>query len=194
MNALDYVIIIAVAIGALHGLRRGALGMVTSVVSLVAGLYLASEYYESAADLAVRELGTSPSVSSVIGYIAVFAIVFIAVGVLGGFVSGVLRTIHLGWLDNLAGAVVGGAIVAIICGLAVMLIAAVLPSDAQLLRQSKLTPIVLTYEESLVAMIPAEVKATYERHRDDLMRYWIETALKAHEATTTPTASPSPSH
>ncbi|HUA36538.1 MAG TPA: CvpA family protein [Candidatus Binataceae bacterium] len=194
MNALDYVIIIAVAIGALHGLRRGALGMVTSVVSLVAGLYLASEYYARAADLAARELGTSPNVSSVIGYIAVFAIVFVVVGFIGGFVSGVLRTIHLGWLDNLAGAVVGGAIVAIICGLAVMLIAAVLPSDAQLLRQSKLAPMVLTYEESLVAMIPDEVKATYERHRDDLMRYWIDTALKAREATPTPTASPSPSH
>lgn len=194
MNALDYVIVIAVAIGALHGLRRGALGMVTSVVSLVAGLYLASEYYESAAVLAARELGTSPNVSSVIGYIAVFAIVFIGVGIIGGFVSGVLRTIHLGWLDNLAGAVVGGTIVAIICGLAVMLIAAVLPSDAQLLRQSKLAPVVLTYEESLVAMIPAEAKATYERHRDDLMRYWIETALRAREATPTPTASSSPSH
>ncbi|HVN29779.1 MAG TPA: CvpA family protein [Candidatus Binataceae bacterium] len=194
MNSLDYVIIIAVAIGALHGLRRGALGMVTSVVSLVAGLYLSSEYYQRAADLAARELGTSPSVSSVVGYIAVFAIVFIAVGVIGGFVSGVLRTIHLGWLDNIAGAVVGGAIVMIICGLAVMLIAAVLPSDAQLLRQSKLAPIVLTYEESLVAMIPAEAKAVYERHRDDLMRYWIDTALKAREATPTPTASSSPSH
>ena len=194
MNGLDYVLIIAVAIGALHGLRRGALGMITSVVSLIAGIYFASQYYERAAAFAGSELGTNPGVSAVIAYIVVFAIVFIGVGFVGSFVSGVLRTIHLGWLDNLAGAVVGGAIVAVICGLAVMLMAAVLPSDADLLRQSKLAPILLTYEESLVAMIPGEVKITYERHRDELMRYWIETALRAREAVPTPTASSSPSH
>jgi membrane protein required for colicin V production len=194
MNGLDYVIIIAVAIGALHGLRRGALGMVTSVVSLIAGIWLASEYYERVAELATRELGTSANVSAVVGYIVVFAIVFIAVGFVGGFVGGVLRTIHLGWLDNIAGALVGGGIVAIICGLAVMLMAAILPADAELLRNSRLAPIVLTYEESLVAMIPAEAKETYERHRDELMRYWIETALNAREATPTPSASSSPSH
>ncbi len=192
MNGLDYVIIIAVAIGGLHGLRRGALGMITSVVSLLAGIYLASEYYERAAAIAGRLLGTSPNVSAVIGYIAVFAIVFIVVNAAGGFVAGVLYTIHLGWLDNLAGAAVGAAIVAIICGLAVMLMAAVLPSDAELLRDSKIAPILLTYEESLVAMIPGEVKDVYERHRDDLMRYWIETTLKAREATASPSATPSP--
>jgi membrane protein required for colicin V production len=194
MNGLDYVLIIAVAIGALHGLRRGALGMITSVVSLVAGLYLASEYYERIAAFAATALGTNPNVSAVIAYIFVFALVFIAIGFAGSFVSGVLRTIHLGWLDNLAGAVVGGAIIAIICGLAVMLMAAVLPSDAELLRQSKLAPIMLTYEESLVAMIPGEIKATYEEHRDALMRYWIETTLRAKEATATPSASSSPAH
>ena len=46
MNGLDYAIIAAIAVGALYGLSRGALRMLTSVLSLVVAVYVASIKYE----------------------------------------------------------------------------------------------------------------------------------------------------
>ena len=70
MNGLDYAIIAIVALGALHGLTRGALRMATSILSLVLGIFAASLYYGRAAALAESYLKTSPTMSAVIGYVA----------------------------------------------------------------------------------------------------------------------------
>ena len=50
MNAFDFVVLAAVAFGALHGLRNGLLTMVTSFVAIIAALYLASVHYTETAD------------------------------------------------------------------------------------------------------------------------------------------------
>ena len=52
MNGLDYVAVALLAIGAIYGLQRGALRMVTSAVSLVAAIYFASLYYARAGTFA----------------------------------------------------------------------------------------------------------------------------------------------
>ena len=63
-------------------------------------------------------------------------------------------------------------------GLAVMLMAAVMPPDAAILRNSQLVPMLLAYNEMLVGYIPGDAKLAYERNRDDLMKYWVQNAMK----------------
>jgi uncharacterized membrane protein required for colicin V production len=48
LNGLDYAAIVLFVIGAIYGLQRGALRMVTSVVALAAAIYCASFYYNRA--------------------------------------------------------------------------------------------------------------------------------------------------
>lgn len=190
MNQLDYAIIIFNALGAVYGLRQGALRMLTSVVSLGAAIYFASIHYLSAGALAERELGIAPTAGSVAGYIVVFVVVFAAVQVIGSAAINLLHMVHMGLLDRMVGAVLGAGITSVVAGLAVMLLAAVLPVNAALLRESQVAPRLLAYNEALLSYIPENAKRAYQENRDDLMRSWILNAAKAREAS--PEASPSP--
>jgi membrane protein required for colicin V production len=193
MNGLDYVVVALCAIGAIHGLRRGALRMVTSVLSLVAAVYVASMYYAQAGVIAQAQLGTRPAVGAVIGYVAVFALIFAAVESVGSMAISLLHLVHLTSIDRLAGGLLGSAVAAVFAGIAIILMAAVMPADSPLLRDSKLMPMLLAYNEMLVNYIPGEAKVSYERSRNDLMKYWVENAMKARGFTASPAASPSPS-
>jgi membrane protein required for colicin V production len=191
MNAFDFVVLAVVAFGAIHGLRNGLLTMVTSFVALVAALYLASLHYSETAAIIARQFGTNPTLATVLGYVAVFLVVFIAVQFVGGMIVSVLTMASLGWIDRLAGGFLGGAIAAAVAGLAVMLLTTVLPANAALLRNSESAPMLLAYDAMLVRYIPEEAKEAYQRNRDILIRAWIAGASKQ-SSTNAPADSSSP--
>jgi len=193
LNGLDYVGIALFAIGAIYGLQRGALRMVTSVLSLAAAVYFASLYYNKAGAFAETQLGSSHTLGAVIGYVAVFALIFTAVEIVGSFAIRLMQVAHLSPIDRLAGGLLGAGVAAVLAGLAVMLMAALLPPDAAILRNSQLVPMLLAYNEMLVAYIPGDAKIDYERNRDDLMRYWVRNAMKGASTEPSPAALPSPS-
>src|SRR5258708_18245081 len=101
MNGLDYLAVALFAIGAFYGLQRGALRMVTSVVSLAAAIYFASLYYSKAGAFAETQLGSSHTVGAVIGYVAVFALIFTVVEMIGSSTIRLLQIAHLSPLDPL---------------------------------------------------------------------------------------------
>jgi len=193
LNGFDYVAIALFVIGAIYGLQRGALRMVTSVVALAAAIYCASFYYNRAGAFAETQLGTSHTVGAVIGFVAVFALIFAAVEIIGSFAIRLTQVVHMSPLDRLAGGLLGAAVAGVFAGLAVMLMAAIMPPDAALLHDSKLVPMLLAYNEMLVGYIPGDAKIAYERNRDDLMKYWVQNAVRVANHEPSPAASPSPS-
>jgi uncharacterized membrane protein required for colicin V production len=193
LNGLDYVAIALFAVGAIYGLQRGALRMVTSVVSLAAAVYFASLYYNKAGAFAETQLGSSQAVGAVVGYVAVFALIFSAVEIIGTFSIRLVHVVHMNPLDRFAGGLLGAGIAGVLAGLIAMLMAAVLPPDAALLRNSKLVPMLLGYNEMLVSYIPGDARLVYERNRDDLMKLWVQNAMKSANSAPSPAALPSPS-
>ncbi len=175
MNGLDYGIIALIALGAVYGLSRGAFRMITSVVSLVAAIWIASLYYENAAAILHSGFGGTTTADAVAGYVILFVAVFALIEIIGRAVTGLLRAIHLGWADRLLGSALGAAIAAVIAGLAVMTLTALLPADAPTLRNSSLAPKVMVYNRELTSYIPDEVKDAYESKRSELFRYWART-------------------
>ena len=193
LNGFDYVAIALFALGAIYGLQRGALRMLTSVVALAAAIYFASIYYTKAGTFAETQLGSSHTVGALIGFVAVFALIFTAVEVIGSFASRLTHVVHLNPLDRLAGGLLGAGVAGVFAGLAVMLMAAVMPPDAALLHNSQLVPMLLAYNEMLVAYIPGDAKLEYERNRDDLMRLWVQNAVKVANSAPAPSPAASPS-
>ncbi|HYB90241.1 MAG TPA: CvpA family protein [Candidatus Binataceae bacterium] len=193
MNAFDYVVLALMAAGALYGLRQGMLRMVTSVVSVAAGISIASIYYARAGAIAESQFGSAPTAAAVIGWVAIFALIFATVEIIGTTAIGLLHVVHLSWADRLAGSVLGAGLIGVIAGLAVMLLAAMLPADSALLKESRLAPMLIAYNEMLVRYIPQEAKDAYESNRANLMRYWIiEASRTIAPAAASPLASPSP--
>ena len=192
MNGLDYGIIALITIGALHGISQGALRMLTSVLALFGGIYFASIYYPRASVVFERQFAISPATASVVGYLALFVVVFFIIHMAGTALMRLLHVVRMNWLDRLAGGAVGAAVAGVAAGLIVMLLAAVLPPDANVLRASQLSGRLLVYNRVLVNYIPPEVKEAYETKRADLMRYWLENEARLAESAASPRATSSP--
>jgi membrane protein required for colicin V production len=174
VNWLDVIIIAIVAVGAIYGLFRGILRMATTLVSLIAGIYLALLYYaQVGALIQQRVVAVSPTVAAALGYAVVFVLVFVIIEVAGHLLMRLVETVNLGWLDRLGGMAFGAAISAAICGLLLMLLTAAMPADAALLQTSQLAPEVLDYTEAMLYYIPPQVKQAYREKRDSLTRYWM---------------------
>lgn len=194
MNAFDYVVIGVTVAGAIYGLRQGLLRMITSAVALLASIFVASVYYSSAGEIAQHEFGSGATAASVIGFVLVFILIFSAIELAGTTAIRLVRVVHLSGADRLAGSVLGAALLAVVMGIVVILMAAVLPPDAPILRDSQLAPMLIEYNETLVRYIPDQAKEAYQSNRDNLMRYWIEEAEKTVTHTgASPAASPSAS-
>jgi membrane protein required for colicin V production len=186
LNGLDYAILAIVAVSGLQGLTRGALRMLTSILSLVLAIYSASIYYGRAAALAQRYLATSPTVSAIVGYAAVFIVVFLLIEMAGNRLIELVRIVHLTWVDRLGGAIVGALIGLVLAGLVVVAMTAALPAESPILVKSELAPQVAAYNHELLGFIPAEVEKMFEQKRAELLRDW------AAAETESPAASPSP--
>lgn len=191
MNTLDYAIAAVTVMGTLYGFSRGVFRMATSALSLLGGLYAASIYYPVAGNFVAKQLGANPTAAEVIGYVAVFTIVFIGIEIGGTIVIRVLRSVHMGWVDRMAGGLIGGAITAAVLGLLVMALALILPAQGDLLRRSILAPDLLAYDDALVEYIPAQVKEAYQARRSQLLAIWQQQALRR-SAKPAPAPSPTP--
>jgi membrane protein required for colicin V production len=187
MNGLDFAIVIALSVGAIYGLSHGAIRMFTSVVALFGGIYFASIYYPNAAAVIAKQFGTSPVAASVIGYLVIFAALFFVIELVGTMLMRTLTVVHLSWIDRLIGAALGASVAAVATGMAITLMAIVLPSDAQILRDSQLAPRLLLYNQELVKFIPDNVKEAYETKRAEIIRGWIDKEARLAEP---PAASP----
>ncbi len=172
MNWLDYALIIIIGLSVLHGLSHGALRMLTSILSFVLGIYSASIWHAQMGSLAHSHLGTSPAISDIIGYVAVFLIVFVAVEMVGQRIIALAELVHLNLLDRLAGAAFGVVLGAIFAGLNIVLLTALLPANYPLLQNSKLAPEILAYDQRLLGYLPPQMKQVYEDKRSQLARYW----------------------
>lgn len=173
-NSLDYGIVAIIAFGALYGLGRGVLRMTTSIVSIAAAMAAASSWHGRAGDLIRQHFGTSPSVSSVLGYIAIFVLVSIAIGIAARRLVALVQLANLNLVDRLGGAVFGAALAVVFVGIDLMILTALLPPDSNLLRDSRLAPRISAYNETLLSYIPPEAMRAYQQRRDDLIRYWNE--------------------
>ncbi len=191
MNGLDYAIIVLLSIGAIYGLSQGALRMLTAVLALAGGIFVASLYYPNLSAIIEKQFGASPMLASVLGYLILFVAIFFVTEMAGRMLVRMLLVVHLSWADRLAGALLGAAVAAVAVGFAVMLLAVVLPPEAEILRQSQLAPRLLIYNQQLVHFIPDNVKDAYETKRALIVREWIEKETRLAQPAASPQASPS---
>lgn len=172
LNNLDYIIIAIVALGALYGLGRGVLRMITSLLSLILGLAAALSWYGYVSSFLEQHFGTSPLISTVIGYIVVFLAVAALIEFAGRRIIALVYIVHLSWLDRAGGALLGAALGLVFAGIGIVLFESVTPADSALLRNSHLAPRVMAFDQGLIGYVPAPVKDLYQRKSEELKQSW----------------------
>jgi membrane protein required for colicin V production len=106
MTALDWIIVLVLALSVLQGLRRGLIMALLSLAGMVAGIFLAARYWYLALPL-VRRFCSTPWLSQLFSYFLVAFFVFLVFTLVARLLRRAARSVGLGWLDRLLGAAFG---------------------------------------------------------------------------------------
>ncbi len=106
MNFLDWILIVLFALGALWGLKTGLVGAFFNVVVIYVALLLSGLFAGQVLDLFWDGV-ENESVSTAIGYVVIFAVVYLAGKLATRIVRAGLKITMLGWVDRLGGLAVG---------------------------------------------------------------------------------------
>lgn len=113
MNWLDAALVIFLILMALAGLMRGFIKTLLPLVGLMVGVVVAGKYYTGLA----HDIFSSHSTAAYVAAFLVIVLVFlIAAMILAMVLHELLKLVLLGWLDHLAGLVLGAVLGYIIAG------------------------------------------------------------------------------
>jgi len=153
MNWLDIVILVAIALAAVAGLRIGIIRAALSLVGLVIGVVLAGHYYFPFSRLLSVVL--QPNVAKVVAFAIILIGVMVVAVVLTMLLKRAASAVKLGWADHLGGAVFGLVVGAIFCG-AMLAIWVKFVGLAGAIAESTLAPILLDRLPIVLALLPNE--------------------------------------
>jgi membrane protein required for colicin V production len=105
LNWLDIIIIIALIIPILAGLKIGLIKAALSLAGLIVGVVLASNFYQQLGGA----LGfiTDEKIANIVGFIIILVVVMVIANVVAALIKYTAKAILLGWVDRLGGAVFG---------------------------------------------------------------------------------------
>ena len=155
MSNVDLIIVIAILLSGALGIYWGFIRQVLSLAGLIAGLVFASRYGAAVAD-ALSSFVASDTLARVLG----FGIVLIGVSAAASFMASLLRRfvglLFLGWLDHLAGGLLGLLQGALICTI-FLLAAATFPLAlwAPAIADSQFAPALVRMFSFLLPLLPA---------------------------------------
>jgi membrane protein required for colicin V production len=105
MNWLDVVILVVFAISAFSGLRIGLIKVLFGVVGIIVGIVLAGRFSESLGDK--MTFISNPGWAHIAAFAIILVVVMIIFAVLAAVLSKLISLVLLGWVNRLAGAVLG---------------------------------------------------------------------------------------
>ena len=155
MNWLDIVIIVAIAIPTVIGLRIGIIKAALSLAGLIVGVVLAGGYYVPLS----QQLSFIPDEK--VAKVVAFAIILIGIMVVAGVLARLLKwaasVVMLGWVNQLGGAIFCFVLGAIFCGAVLAIVVKFL--GAGVIAESELAAVLLDRFPMVLALLPPEFDA-----------------------------------
>jgi membrane protein required for colicin V production len=118
MNGLDLVIVVLLGVGIVRGAATGFFSQAGSIVGILAAFALGIRLMIPAGAYLTRTVGVSESVGPVIGFIAVFAAVYLIVAVVAKVAEEAAGALKLGFVNRGFGGAVGGLKAALLLSVA----------------------------------------------------------------------------
>lgn len=122
MNYIDIIIVVLLAIFGFGGLKKGLITEAATLLGLGIGLYGAFHFSDFTADKLTQWVEINPKYLTVISFIVTFLVLAIVINFIGRLVKKMVQSIHLGFIDQLGGFVIGLAKGLLICSLLVLLL------------------------------------------------------------------------
>lgn len=104
MNTLDIILLAAIGLGTLLGLKSGLVKQLSFGAGIVIGLLQATIFYPKVADWLCKQTDWDKLICTILGFIAIFVATTILINLAGFILRWLLKAILLGWLDRTLGA------------------------------------------------------------------------------------------
>ena len=152
MTFLDWVLIVVWVGLALGGFWKGAIRIIFGGGGLVAGLWLAV-VAGADAQAALEGVIGIPWLSAVLGRVLLVVLCAGLCLLAGWGIERTLTAMHLGWVNRLLGALLAGAVAAVLLGLVVVVAIQFSPELASLCRESQVAQYLLWISENLLGAV-----------------------------------------
>ena len=152
MTVLDWVLIVVWVGLALGGFWKGAIRIIFGGGGLVAGLWLAV-VAGADAQAALEGVIGIPWLSAVLGRVLLVVLCAGLCLLAGWGIERTLTAMHLGWVNRLLGALLAGAVAAVLLGLVVVVAIQFSPELASLCRESQVAQYLLWISENLLGAV-----------------------------------------
>jgi len=163
MHWLDILIITVILFFCLIGISRGLISQIFSFAAIIGGFIAGVILYDLAGNLLIQNnLVESKSTSLLLGFMLVVIIVFVIIQLLGWFTARVIGKLKLGWLNRLAGGVVGILIGIIVTFFLLSWLNLYVIKDASAKQDSVMAPIVEEGYGIIITYIPGDLGKGYE--------------------------------
>jgi len=139
MSLLDYLLIAVIGLSMVLSLWRGFVREIISLIGLVAAFFVAGRVSGQAGDFLGRWI-TNGSLADIAGFVLVFVLVMVIVGIIGMFVRKLVDAADLTATDRSLGVLFGFARGGLLVSLAFLIFTSYASSDQPWLKSSKLAP------------------------------------------------------
>ena len=143
-SVMDIILLICFIPAIIQGLRKGFIAQAVSIISIIAGLWAASQFTETVAEWGSQYLAVSEQAMNIIAFALIMIVVFLALGLVGKLLEGLFKMVLLGWVNRLLGLAFALLKTALIVGLLVIIFSSVNESlqlvEESVLNESMLYP------------------------------------------------------
>jgi len=107
MNTLDLILLLPLAYFAYKGFSRGLIISLALLAGILIGFYAAIHFSDYAASMLNNHMETESDNITLIAYLLTFVVVLILVFLLGQFLTSVVKTTGLGFVNRIGGILIG---------------------------------------------------------------------------------------
>ena len=104
---MTLLIVIILALGVAIGCYQGAFKQIANLLGVVVGIIIAASFYKQGGELLASKCGASAGIAQVVAFVILVIIVPVCLGFVATLLTKLFSSIHLGFLNRLAGAVIG---------------------------------------------------------------------------------------
>ena len=171
MNMLDVVIIVILGFCLGRGIFRGLIKETASIVGVFAGFFAAYSFYAFFSDL-LSDWVSNMAYLNIVSFMVIFCGVFFAISLLGIVLKYIVNTATLRWLDRICGCGFGCIKGILIASVLVLVLTTFLPKKAPIVKDSLLSPQVLTVSAKMAKIVPEDMRREFFSKFRDLQETW----------------------
>lgn len=158
MNTLDYIIILVTFIGLIYGYIRGIIKQLSFGAGLAMGITLAMLYNSVAGEIIQSYTNLETWICIPLGFIAIVIIAILISKVLGIVLSGLLKLIHLSFIDSILGAIFSAIIAILLLVGAVNIAESIAPDNNYTGRTMQKSSLLYPYTQIFTSIILEEAE------------------------------------